>query len=188
MTDIIPDWMEGESPKAAPTVTLAEVVSAAERALSIQNQIDEKQAELEQLDRELSSLQRFKIPDMLDSLGISEFKLEDGTKLKVEQSIQANISAANKPAAFRWLRENKFDGIIKTVVKADFGKGESEEASRAVALLDEAGFAVEMSETVHAATLKSFVKERLEAGDNIPVDVFGIFDSKIAKFTKPKRK
>jgi hypothetical protein len=32
------------------------------------------------------------------------------------------------------------------------------------------------------------VKERLEHGDNIPIDVFGIFEFKLAKIKLPKPK
>lgn len=181
------DWMEANS-EVKPTITLTEVMEKAEKAMALQSELDELAAKLADKERELSRIQRYELPDMMEQLGLSELKLEDGTKLKSESVINASITAENKPAAFRWLRENDFDGIIKSSIKADFGKGEISEAERVIKLLDDAGVAADLSESVHAATLKAFVKERLEAGDNIPVDTFGIFEFKQVKFTKPKRK
>jgi hypothetical protein len=108
--------------------------------------------------------------------------------VSVKADVKTSITEANKPAAFAWLREHHFDGIIKMAVSLSFGKGESAAAELAVKTLHEAGYEPTQAESVHPATLKSFVKERLEDGDNIPIDVFGIFEFKQSKIKLPKTK
>jgi hypothetical protein len=123
----------------------------------------------------------------MEELGMEEFKLKDGSNISVKNVVMASISEDNKPDAFKWLEDNDFDGIIKTKVLSSFGKGEMEDAKEALDTLQKAGFEATMDRSVHAQTLKAFVRERLEVGDNIPIQTFGVFEYKLAKIVLPKR-
>jgi hypothetical protein len=168
--------------------TLERLSSMAVRAGELESEITAASVALAMLEEELNTIRRRHIPEIMEGLGMDSFKMSDGREVTVDNKINASISADNKPAAFAWLRDNKFDGIIKTSVDVAFGKGEAENAEKAAALLREAGFEPSVSENVHAMTLKSFVKERLEEGDEIPTDVFGIYEFKEAKIKSPKVK
>ena len=137
----------------------------------------------------LDKILRGYIPDIMTELGLEDFKLTDGSKIVVKDDIKCGISEERKPVAFEWLRANEYDGIIKTNVSVSFGKGEAELAEQARDALIEAGFRdAAIVDSVHHSTLKSFVKERLEAGTNIPLDTFGVFEFKVAKITPPSTK
>jgi len=46
------------------------------------------------------------------------------------------------------------------------------------------GFEIKQNTTVHSSTLKSFVKERCDKGDEFPMDLFGAYIGQKAKITK----
>jgi hypothetical protein len=177
----------------APPATLERLTELARQTLILNAEIDELNIKLAEKQDKVKRNLRVIIPGIMDELGMAKFTLKDGYVIDVKNNVSASISEYNKPAAFAWLTEHGFDGIIKTNVAAQFGKGEVEEARKAVELLGEAGFSASMDQSVHPGTLKAFVKERLEnaaeeIGNNIPVDVFGVFEFTEAKITAPKLK
>jgi len=176
-----------EAQKAEPQ-TLELLTRLAKEQVDLEAEIASDLVLMEEKNAKLFKLQRVRIPELMGTLGISEFKLTDGSLISVKEDVKANITADHKPAAFAWLVEHNFDGIIKTNVAVAFGKGEMGKAKEAMAILEKAGFSGAMDQSVHPATLKSFVKERLEKGDNIPIDTFGIFEFKQAKIKLPKSK
>jgi len=173
---------------AQEPATLERLSAMALRAGELDGLIAEASTKLAELEEELNTIRRRHIPELMEGLGMDSFKMSDGREVTVDNKINASISAENKPAAFAWLREHEFDGIIKTNVDVAFGKGEAADAEKAAAVLREAGFEPSVAENVHPMTLKSFVKERLEEGDEIPTDVFGIYEFKEAKIKNPKVK
>lgn len=183
------DYFEGVEKPAAPPATLERLTELCAKAQELEKEIEADEAALKEKNERLAKIVREQIPDIFLALEIEEYKLKDGSKVTVKEEIKTSITEENKPTAFMWLRENEYDGIIKTNVSASFGKGEAELAAQARAALVAAGFDhASISDSVHPSTLKAFVKERLEAGDAIPIDVFGIFEFKVAKITQPKRK
>lgn len=177
---------ENNPVEEAPAATLESLVNLASTVIDLDKQIVEAQIALGELEDKRKKIARTQIPDIMDELGMQSFKLADGSTLDVKTSINASISEDNKPAAFAWLTEHEKDGIIKTKVTSEFGKGEIEAAREAVKALTEAGFGAMLDQSVHPMTLKSFVKEQLEEGVNIPLEVFGVFEFKEAKITPPK--
>ena len=48
------------------------------------------------------------------------------------------------------------------------------------------GFEVMQKQEVHSGTLKAFVKERIENGEEVPTDLFGVFTGERATIKKGK--
>lgn len=114
------------------------------------------------------------IPALMTELGVQKIKLETGEEIKVGLEVYAAIPAAFKDEAFKWLEDNGHGGLIKTQVSAVFGKGELEEAKLAAQRFAEStGKPVEIGRSVHASTLKSFLKEQIAAAAEIPLELFG---------------
>ena len=183
-----PEQIDYFADAPAPVVDLKAITTLAEEAAEKQVELDELSYKVQQLQQEVDAIYRRKLPELMKEAALEEFKLADGTKLALKSEIKAGITVAHQDAAFRWLEENEFDGIIKTKVTSEFGRGELEDAKKAVAALEAEGIIAEMNRSVHPATLKSFVKEQLEAGTAIPMDTFGVFEYEIVKATKPRVK
>ena len=115
------------------------------------------------------------IPTMMSEMGLSELKLEDGSRLKVSTSYRATITEANKEAAFNWLRNNGLGDIIKNEISVSFGRNEDNKAASYAELAKGQGFQPTQKMKVEPMTLKALVRERIEAGKDMPTEIFGIY-------------
>ena len=115
------------------------------------------------------------IPTMMSEMGLAELKLHDGSHLKVSTSYKAHISEANKEQAFNWLRDNGLGDIIKNEISVAFGRNEDNKAADYAELARGQGFQPTQKMKVEPMTLKALVRERAEAGKDMPTELFGIF-------------
>ena len=115
------------------------------------------------------------IPTMMSEMGLSELKLQDGSHLKVSTTYRATITEANKEAAFNWLRDNGLEDIIKNEISVSFGRNEDNKAATYAELAKGQGFQPTQKMKVEPMTLKALVRERIEAGKEMPTEIFGVF-------------
>ena len=140
-----------------------------------EKKISNLEQELKDRKKELLKLTDEELPNILNELGISSFKLEDGSTTSVKQTYGASIKVENRPAAYQWLRENGYDDIIKNQVTCVFGRGEDEKANSFKETAENEGYFPEQKTEVHPQTLRAFVKERVENGDDFPMDLLGVY-------------
>ena len=115
------------------------------------------------------------IPTMMSEMGLAELKLHDGSHLKVSTSYKAHITEANKETAFNWLRTNGLGDIIKNEISVSFGSNEDNKAADYAELAKGQGLQPTRKMKVESMTLKALVRERIEAGKEMPTEIFGIF-------------
>ena len=124
------------------------------------------------------------IPSAMQEMGLEEVKLSTGQKISVKQDVYASIPAANKDRAYEWLNENGFDGLIKLEVSSQFPRGAQDAAFELYEFVKDRGLGQpKIDQSVHAQTLKAFIKEQLSKGANIPLDLFGARPVWTAKIT-----
>ena len=154
-------------------------LQAVEKAIELdEKQIKEKKKHLEYLSGEI-------IPTMLSEMGLSSLKLQDGSSVEVKTNYSATITQANKEAAFNWLRENGLGDIIKNEISVSFGRNEDNKAADYANLAKGQGFEPQQKLKVEPMTLKALVRERLEAGKEMPTELFNIY---VGNKTTIKRK
>tara|TARA_R110000751_G_scaffold64667_2_gene132737 strand:- start:5175 stop:5750 length:576 start_codon:yes stop_codon:yes gene_type:complete len=144
--------------------------------------IKHQQEKVERLDRELKDekqsllkLTDEDLPSTMADLGLTKFSLDDGSMVSVIATYGASILVKNRPVAYEWLRDNGHDDIIKNIVSCQFGRGEDDQASAFQAFATQQGYPAAQAESIHAGTLKAFVKERIETGEDFPHDLFGAY-------------
>ena len=115
------------------------------------------------------------IPTMMSEMGLAELKLSDGSHLKVSTTYRATITEANKETAFNWLRDNGLGDIIKNEILVSFGRNEDNKAATYAELAKGQGFQPTQKMKVEPMTLKALVRERIEAGKEMPTEIFGVF-------------
>ena len=149
--------------------------------------IADHEAQLAVLKKNESRIETEDMPELMKELDMKSFTLSDGTKIEVVEDLMCGITAENRDAAHEWLRKNKFGGIIKTLVTQQYGAGEIEEATKnAEAIKTLTGRVATVLESIHAGTLKAFLKEQRAKGTKIPAKLFGLFPFSKAKVTPPK--
>jgi len=139
--------------------------------------LKEKKKELERISGEV-------IPTLLSEMGLSSLKLADGSAVDVKPYYGANISEKNREAAYNWLRSNGLGDIIKNEITVSFGKDEDNKATTYVNLARGQGYQPTQKLKVEPMTLKALVRERTEAGKEIPADIFNVFVGNRTKITR----
>lgn len=142
--------------------------------------------ELKDAKKQLDFIRQVELPNALAEIGLSSVILTNGAKIEVKQKYYASIPAEFKQQAFDWLEQHNYDSIIKNVVKCEFGKGENDSAQEAMRELVSLGLRPQNEKSVHPMTLKSFVKDLFERGEEFPLDIFGAGTVAESKVVLPK--
>jgi hypothetical protein len=155
------------------TITLDAMTGLARALMDADSGVDQAELALTIAKEKARILREETIPGAMQELGLKNLTLSTGQHLKLVQEVYASIPAANKPAAYKWLNDNNFGGLIKVNVVTSFGKGERDNALEFCHELQEEGKEAAFEEGIHSQTLKAFLKEQLAAGTKIPLDLFG---------------
>jgi hypothetical protein len=156
------------------------IAALARRAKSLEKQISDAEDVLKGHKEQYRKLTEETIPEALSELGMTSFRMDDGSSIDIKPFYSASISEARRAEAFQWLRDHGFDDIIKNTVSVRFGRGEDELCNRLLGMLGQQGFPVEQSEKIEPSTLKAWVKERVTRGEQFPMELFGAYIGKKA--------
>jgi hypothetical protein len=146
-------------------------------------ELDEK---LKEEKKKLLKMTDEDLPALMTEANSMEFTLLDGSKVTIKPQYGASIKVDNRPAAYEWLREHGHDDIIKNTVSCQFGRGEDDLASSFKAFAEKEGYVPNQTEKIEPMSLRAFVKERVENGDEFPMDLFGAYVGQRAVITKAK--
>ena len=150
-----------------------------------QEQLQQQEDAVKQKKKDIEHLSGEVIPTMLSEMGLSFLKLQDGSSVEVKTNYSATITQANKEKAFNWLRENGLGDIIKNEISVSFGRNEDNKAADYADLAKGQGFEPQQKLKVEPMTLKALVRERMEAGKEMPTELFNIY---VGNKTTIKRK
>ena len=152
---------------------------------AMEDQLKIMEEALKNKKKEIDRISGEVIPTMLSEMGLSQLKLADGSAVDVKPFYSASISAQNKEKAYEWLRNNGLGDIIKNEISVSFGRNEDNKAANYAELAKSNGFQPTQKLKVEPMTLKALVRERIEAGKEMPTEIFNVF---IGNKTTIKRK
>ena len=164
-----------------------EAKNLSDQVVKLQNLEDEystKEKELKELKRKVELISGEVIPTMMQEMNISTLKLADGSSVEVKPVYGASIPIAKREEAFKWLRDNDLGDLIKNEVTVAFGRNEDTKASDYAILAKGQGYEPVQKLKVEPMTLKALVRERLEAGQEMPSDLFNLFTGNRTKITR----
>ncbi len=161
--------------------TLADEVK---KLRSIEDEIKHQEEALKTKKKELERVSGEIIPTLLSEMGLSSLKLADGSAVDVKPYYSASISVSNKEKAYSWLRTNGLGDIIKNEISVSFGRNEDNKAAEYADLAKRQGFQPTQKLKVEPMTLKALVRERVEAGKDMPTDIFNVFVGNRTKITR----
>ena len=167
------------------TENIQSLADQVERLQTLQREIEFAEDQLKQKKKNLEHVSGEVIPTMMSEMGLSHLKLMDGSSVDVKPNYSATITVANREAAFNWLRNNGLGDIIKNEISVSFGRNEDNKAADYAALAQERGYQPTQKLKVEPMTLKALVRERIEAGKELPTELFNVF---VGNKTTIKRK
>jgi hypothetical protein len=147
----------------------------AQRAKMLEHEVSELEAILKERKESYRKVTEEALPEAMAELGVKSFMMEDGSKIDIKPFYSASISAERRAEAYEWLRARGFDDIIKNTVSVRFGRGEDELCARLLDLLRQQGYPSEQAEKIEPMTLKAWVKEQVERGSELPMELFGVY-------------
>jgi hypothetical protein len=151
------------------------VAALAKRAKSLEKDIEEQETVLKGLKEQYRKLTEEAIPEALTGMGMKKFTMEDGSSIEIKPFYSASIPEARRAEAYQWLRDHGFDDIIKNTVSVRFGRGEDELCVRLLDLLRAQGYPADQAEKIEPMTLKAWVKEQVERGNELDSELFGVY-------------
>lgn len=164
-----------------PEEKLARLGDLARHQLDIENELAELEKRLVEKKQELAKVSEMDIPDLMDELGIDEFRLRNGVRLTVNPYFTGKITSQE---ALDWLNDNDYGDIIKGQVSIPYPKGFDQ--SKLVALVSAAqqlGLSPDNREEVHHSTLKAWIKEMVMGGKEFPRELFNVYVGRKTKLS-----
>ena len=147
------------------------------RLLELQKQITRCEENIKNLRSEERLLSENEIPNLMQQAGISSLKLIDGSSVSFKPEYYAKIPISKIDEAFNWLSSNGHGDLIKNEVSLKFGRSEDNVANSIVEDLKSKGHNVSQKKKVEPMSLKAFVKDEIQKGNNLPMDLFGVYVS-----------
>lgn len=154
---------------------LSQISKLANQQLELEHEIALIEEQLKMLKQEHKQVSQTDIPEAMAEVGMSEFKLQDGDKVAVQPYYSASIPKDRAVEALNWLRDNNHGDLIKNTVAVDFGRGEDGQAADLKKTITNNGLSYTDKTGVHPSTLRAFVREQVEAGKSLPLDLLGVF-------------
>lgn len=196
---------EDDTQRPADPASLEKVVAKAQRIIDLEGEIATAELRLKELNQSLTSVACEELPGLMNSLDIKEFTLKNGAKVVIKSIVSASIpteagiekirdkdeqaEARDRfERALEYLEDNGAGSIIKSVVIADIGKGNEKLVKKAIAALAKLKIDAESMRAVHAQTLTSWVRERIEAGSDVDHEVLKVYTGEKATIVQPKGK
>ena len=179
------DFEEDQTKMLGKTENIQSLADQVEKLNILDQEVEILENNLKQKKKDFEYLSGEIIPTMMAEMGLSQLKLMDGSSVDVKPNYSANITIANRDAAFQWLRNNGLGDIIKNEISVSFGRNEDNKAADYANLAAERGYQPTQKLKVEPMTLKALVRERIESGKEMPTELFNVF---VGNKTTIKRK
>ena len=168
--------MRKDAPDQSNSIDPDKLSTEVEKLQSIQNQIENLEAQVKDLKQDEKHFSCVIIPKLMEDMNLSSLKLKDGSELTVKQIYSATLKADKKAEGIHWLRDNGLGDIVKNNITVSFGQGEDNKAVDYAGLARSNGYEPIQEEKVHPSTLKVVMKEWKDKGREVPEELFNTFD------------
>lgn len=174
--------IEEELFTAGSAPDLKSLKAMAGRAVELQRTVNEIEAMLKEHKRELHDLTTRVLPDTMAEVGLEDFTTSGGDKIEVKDFVSGTLPKdERREAAIAYLEEVGAADIIKHRFQADLGRGEHNAAGEIRNQLQELGVSYSEKEDVHPQTLAAFARERLRNGEEVHLELLGLYAGRAAK-------
>lgn len=144
---------------------LDEIKAVGVRLVEKQLEVKNLEEQLVNAKAEVETLSLQTLPDLMNSLGITEITLANGTKIKIAPHVVGYISKDDMPRVEAWLEANNASAIMKRKLVVDFDNKER---------LVESNVPFKSDVSIHHSTLQAFIKEQVGTNQNFPRELFGV--------------
>ena len=154
---------------------LSRISELCKKQVFLEKEVQHLNEKLAETAKQLSLVQEHELPDAMAEAGLSEIKLQDGTKVTCQSLVGAHITKAKANDAHKWLENNGHGGLIKRELTFKFNREDTAHEGMIEQYTRMGWTNFNLKEAVHPSTLKAFVREQVEQGSDIPPNLFNIY-------------
>lgn len=174
-----------EQPIPITNDQLRQISNIGDRMIKLGKLIGKLQLLLEEKEREFDAIQYGELPEAMDKVELSEFRLLDGRKIAIKPVVKVSYQKENIDEIDVWMDENGHSGLVKRAVVVEIPRGpKSSEYVRFITkFIEDSGLIPEDRKSIHWQTLNKWGREMVENGDVIPEELFNVFQGRQAKIS-----
>lgn len=165
---------------------LATVAFLARRQREMETTVANLENALKNAKADLRNVAEHELPEAMQALGISEFKLTDGSKVKVAPFFGLSIPEGREEEAYQWLEEHEHGDIVKRSYTITVRLSRSDKLLPFMKMAEELNLDTTDKKGIHHMTGGAWVREQVKEGADIPRDLLGVFTGFRAKVEVPK--
>lgn len=181
----LPDF-QAFMPEQAPedeTDKLAMLAKLVDQQQAAAAKVAECERELKAAQAAFVNLAEHQVPDLLEELGLQTITTTDGNTVELSEKIRSSIPKARKLEAHKWLEDNGQAGMIKRTFIISFNRDEEKFVRKFERDLAQRKrpLNTRRDQKVEPQTLLAFIRRQIEAGNDVPLDLFGVHRQRVAK-------
>jgi len=166
---------------------LKSIEQLATHAYELVQLIDTHEAALKAAKAELAELTHKALPDAMAAAGTSSFVTDKGVKISIKEVVAGTLpkDEQKRREALDWIESHEGKAIIKGTITAEFERGEGnlQKKNETAEALAKLGVPFMESESIHPMTLAAFAREKIKNGEEVPLDLLGLYAGRQAKIT-----
>ena len=186
------DLIHADDTELASPVTLAHLRKKAAELRDAKKRVKDLEETLEQAQKYVTGLETKELPDLLAEAKMKNLTVEAEGNEPAFTITRSPFYRAVMPEesgpGFTWLEDNGHGDIIKRVFTIKLPMDREDMADKLKKFLEKHVYVWEVKETVPWSTLTAFVKEQVEKGESVPLDILGAFVGEIVKIKPVKEK
>lgn len=163
---------------------LAQITSTAESMQSLGEEIAADEAALKAKKERLRQIAEEDLPNLMEAAGQKRVVTRNGLSVTLDDAVFANITEENREPAFQWLVDNNHEALIRNEFVVAFPKNSTDAAHKFEDYLNtdvRRKANIKHNISVHSGTLTAWVREELEAGRELPMDLLGVRRRRVCK-------
>ena len=182
----IAEEMVKDSKDLLDSVEVTTIAAECQKLKQKEDEIADLEDKLKAKKQEADDISSRVIPELLAEQNLTEIKLGDGSAVSVKKEFRCTLpkDETKREQAYKWLRDQGLEDIIKNNVFVTFGKGEDDKAKQLLDLAAENGYEPQQKSDVAWMTLTALFRERIESGLDMPSDVFSTWIKDKTKITR----
>lgn len=154
---------------------LKRLTALARQQREAEQAVEDAQEALSKAQERLRTISETDVPNLMDEVGMTEFVTVDGLKITVDRKLRIGVPKAKKGQAMEWVDSHGGAALVQRCFVIRFGKEDERWAKKFARDLAQRKRPVncERQNDVHSSTLKKFITDKLEAGEEVPLELFG---------------
>jgi Arc/MetJ-type ribon-helix-helix transcriptional regulator len=154
----------------------------ANRQQASEKRVAELEEALDEEKKKLRQISEIEIPNFMDGMNGST-ELPDGRKVTISDAVRASLPKDRADEGAKWLAEHNSGSIVKQKFVIEFNKNQEDKAKAFEEFLNSNPKCpvYTRENSVHHSTLTSWARKKLESGEQIPMELFGVHVSKKTK-------